>query len=61
MLQENTYSRYNDVIVPKYANTVYIHITRNTHEPNVTITVGTKLFPSPLEAAIVQSIKAETA
>ena len=61
MLHENMYSRYSDIIVWKYANTVYTHITRNTHEPIITMAVGTALLPMPREAAIVQSINAENA
>ena len=30
-------------MVWKYANTVYTQIMRNTHEPIITMTVGTKL------------------
>ena len=37
---------------------VYTHITLNTQEPMMTMIVGTTLLPSPLEAAMVQSIKA---
>ena len=50
------YSKYKDSKVPKRPNTVYIHTIRNTHEPIITIAVGTKLLPIPREAAIVQSI-----
>ncbi len=56
--QEKLYSRYSEVMVWKYANTVYTHATRNTQEPISTITVGTIVFPIPLEAAMVQSMKA---
>ena len=48
-------------MVWKYANTVYTQIMRNTHDPIITITVGTKLLPSPRFAAMVQSMKAEKA
>ena len=41
-------------------NTVNIHITLKTHEPKITIMVGARVLPIPLEAAIVQSINAET-
>lgn len=59
ILHEKIYSRYSDDIVPKYANTVYIHTMRNTHEPIITMNVGTKLFPRLRDAAIVQSMNAE--
>ena len=58
---ENIYSRYSDGIVRKCANTVYIHATRNTQEPIITMIVGARLFPIPRQAAIVQSMKALTA
>ena len=61
MLQENTYNRYKEGIVLKYAKMVYTQITRDTQEPLNTIIVGTSLFPSALDAAIVQSMKADTA
>ena len=47
-------------MVLKYANTVHIHKSRNTVEPAVTINMGTMVYPSPLEAAMVQSMKALT-
>ena len=56
---EKMYSRYKDGMVLKYANTVLTQIIRKTQEPMITITVGTRLFPRALEAAIVASIKAE--
>ena len=34
-------------------------ITRNTQEPITTMMVGTTVLPSPREAAMVQSMKAE--
>ena len=58
---EKLYSRYSDVIVRKYANTVYTHATRNTHEPRITITVGTTALPMPRDAAMVQSMNADMA
>ena len=61
IVHEKIYSRYSDGIVWKWANTVYIHTTRNTHEPIITMTVGAKLLPIPRQAAIVQSMKALTA
>lgn len=45
-------------MVWKCAKMVYTHITLNTQEPMMTMIVGTTLLPSPLEAAMVQSIKA---
>ena len=59
--QENAYKRYKDAMVPKYTKIVYTQITRNTQEPMITIMVGTMLFPIPRDAAIVQSINAESA
>jgi hypothetical protein len=47
-------------MVWKWAKMVYTQITRNTQEPSTTMTVGTTVLPSPREAAMVQSIKAET-
>ena len=46
-------------MVWKCAKIVYTHATRNTQEPRITRMVGTTVLPSPREAAIVQSIKAE--
>ena len=36
-------------------------MTRNTQDPIITIIVGTRLLPMPLDALIVQSIKGATA
>ena len=59
-VHENTYKRYNDCIVLKWANIVYIQKILNTHEPIITIIVGITVLPSPLDAAMVQSINADT-
>jgi hypothetical protein len=48
-------------MVPKYAKTVYIQTILNTQDPIMTIMVGRILLPSPLEAAMEQSINADTA
>ena len=61
IIQEHGYNRNNDGIVWKYANIVYTHATLNTHEPIITTIVGTIVLPSPLDAAIVQSINEDTA
>ena len=47
-------------MVWKWAKMVYTQITRNTQEPSTTMTVGTTVLPSPREAAMVQSIKADS-
>ena len=59
IVHENTYRRYKDCMVLKYAKTVHIQTIRNTHEPMITIMVGRMLFPSPLDAAMEQSMKAD--
>ncbi len=46
-------------MVWKWAKMVYTQITRNTQEPITTMMVGTTVLPSPREAAMVQSMKAE--
>ena len=56
---EKVYSRKSDGIVLNQAKTVHSHIILNTHEPIITMNDGIPVLPSPLEAAIVQSIKAE--
>ena len=53
------YSRYSAGMVWKWAKMVYTQITRNTQEPITTMMVGTTVLPSPREAAMVQSMKAE--
>ena len=58
--QENTYNRYRDGIVLKYAKMVLTHTIRNTQDPRMTIIIGITLFPSPLEAEIALSINADT-
>ena len=58
MIHEKGYSRYSDRIVCISANTVYIQMSLNTHEPMIRITNGTKVFPSPREAAMLQSMSA---
>ena len=54
-------SRYSAVSVWNMAKIVYTQITRNTHEPRMTIAIGTALFPRPREAASVLSMNAENA
>lgn len=61
IIHEHGYNRNNDGIVWKCANIVYTHATLNTHEPIITTIVGTIVLPSPLDAAIVQSINEDTA
>ena len=59
--QEHKYNRYSDCMVPKYAKTVYIQTILNTQDPIMTMMVGRILLPSPLEAAMEQTINADTA
>ena len=58
-VQLQGYSRYSAGMVWKWAKMVYTQITRNTQEPITTMMVGTTVLPSPREAAMVQSMKAE--
>ena len=59
MVHEQMYTRYSEGIVWNQANTVYTQMMRNTHEPRITITVGTRLLPRARDAAMVQSMNAE--
>ena len=61
IVQEKKYKRYSEVSVWKWAKTVNTQITRNTQDPKMTMIVGGILFPIPLDAAMEQSINAETA
>ena len=47
--------------MPCKGKMTYTQNTLNTHEPSMTIMVGTIILLSPREAAIVQSMNAEIA
>ena len=47
-------------MVLNQANTVMTQRIRKIQEPEITITMGTRLFPSPRQPAMALSMKAET-
>ena len=61
IVHDTGYSRYSMVVVPASGKMQYTQNTRNTHEPRTTTIVGTTVLPNPRAAAMVLSIKAESA
>ena len=49
------------MVVPLMGKMTYTQKILNTHEPSITIMVGTMVLLRPRAAAMVQSIKAESA
>lgn len=47
-------------MVLNHANTVRTQMIRKMQEPEMTMIMGTRLFPSPRQAAMALSMKAET-